>query len=413
MKKCVAGVVVAVVLVLLAVTWAAETNAVAKSGKYPKPSVDSDDLSFYQAPATTADYPLTRARRVKNVIFCIGDGMGINQVAVARLQAVGPKGKLHMERMPVNGLVRTHSANDLVTDSAASGTALACGIKTNNGMIGMDPGEQAYYTILELARARGMATGLVATSSITHATPASFASHVKSRKMETTIAEHLIANRVNVLFGGGRKFFLPKSAPDSARKDDKDLIAEARKAGYAYVETALQLKATRSSYMLGLFQVEALTTELPEPSLELLARKAIRTLRHARAGSSASNNGFFLMVEGSQIDWSCHHNDADNMVRQTLLFDQAVAAAIDFALRDGRTLVIVTADHETGGLTFTKGKDGRPQVHWSTGGHTGSPVPIYALGPGAETFAGVQDNTEIAKKLAQLMNLRPFPQPKK
>jgi alkaline phosphatase len=413
MRKRVAGVVLVVIAVLLAVTWAAETNTPAKSAEYGQSKAASDDLSFYRAPISTANYPLTGARRVRNVILCIGDGMGINQVALARLEAVGPKGKLHLERMPVNGLVRTHSADDLVTDSAASGTALACGIKTDNGMIGMDPDEQAYYTILELAQARGMATGLVATSAITHATPASFASHVKSRKMETTIAEHLIANRVNVLFGGGRKFFLPKGAPDSVRKDDKDLIAAAREAGYAYVETAAELRATHSPYMLGLFQAEALTTEPPEPSLELLTRKAIRTLRHARAGSSRGSTGFFLMVEGSQIDWACHDNDADNMVRQTLLFDQAVAAAIDFALRDGRTLVVVTADHETGGLTFTKGKDGRPQAHWSTGGHSGSPVPIYALGPGAETFAGVYDNTEIAKKLAQLMSLRPFPQPKK
>jgi len=413
MRKRVASVVLVVIGALLAITWAANPNAPAKNPEYAQSKAASDDLSFYRASVTTADYPLTGARRVRNVILCIGDGMGINQVALARLTAVGPEGKLHMERMPVSGLVRTHSADDLVTDSAASNTALACGIKTDNGMVGMAPDEQPYCSILELARAQGMATGLVATSAITHATPASFGSHVKSRKMETTIAEHLIANRVNVLFGGGRRFFLPQSASDSARKDDKNLIAEAKKAGYAYVETVGELRATRRPYMLGLFQVEALTTEPPEPSLEMLTREAIKTLRHAHAGSSTGNKGFFLMVEGSQIDWACHDNDADNMIRQTLLFDQAVAAAIDFALKDGRTLVIVTADHETGGLTFTKGKDGRPQVHWSTKGHTGSPVPVYALGPGAKTFAGVQDNTEIAKKLAQLMNLRPFPQPKK
>jgi alkaline phosphatase len=119
------------------------------------------------------------------------------------------------------------------------------------------------------------------------------------------------------------------------------------------------------------------------------------------------------MVEGSQIDWACHDNDLKNAVRQTLLFDQAVAAAIDFALRDGRTLVIVTADHETGGLTFTGNKRGSPTVHWSTKGHTGAPVPIYALGPGAEAFAGVYDNTEVARKLARLLRIHPFPQARK
>jgi alkaline phosphatase len=120
--------------------------------------------------------------------------------------------------------------------------------------------------------------------------------------------------------------------------------------------------------------------------------------------------GFFLMVEGSQIDWACHSNDAAAAVRQTLLFDQAVAAAADFALRDGHTLVIVTADHETGGLTFTQEK-GQVKPHWSTKGHSGAPVPVWAVGPGAAQFAGVQDNTEIPKKIARLLGITPFPRP--
>jgi alkaline phosphatase len=374
---------------------------------------EAEDLDFYRPPATTAPYPLTGGKQPRNVILLIGDGMGANQVAVARMKAAGVDGKLHMERMPVAGLVRTHSADDLVTDSAASGTALATGVKTKNGMIGMAPDEQAHATILELARDKGMATGLIATSSITHATPASFASHVKSRKMETRIAEHLIASRVNVLFGGGRQFFLPKSHGDSVRKDDQNLIAEAKEAGYAYVEDADALRSVSSRHLLGLFAVEELTTEPPEPSLAQLASKAISVLRRIRPDSKDGRNGFFLMVEGSQIDWACHDNDLKNAVRQTLLFDQAVAAAIDFALRDGRTLVIVTADHETGGLTFTGSKKGTPAVHWATKGHTGAPVPIYALGPGAETFAGVYDNTEIPRRLAQLLRIRPFPQARK
>ncbi|MBN2129849.1 MAG: alkaline phosphatase [Sedimentisphaerales bacterium] len=414
MRNTVATVTIAL-LVLLGVAAAGAARAAATSNDYPKPAAMSGDLSFYRAPITTESYPLTRARRVRNVIFCIGDGMGANQVALARLKAVGAEGKLHMEKMPVGGLVRTHSNDSLVTDSAASGTALATGIKTNNGMIGMAPDEQPYGTILELARADGMATGLVATSAITHATPASFAAHVTSRKMETTIAEHLIANRINVLFGGGRKFFLPKGAPDSARKDDRDLIAEAKEAGYTYIETTAELRAVRHRHLLGLFQPEALTTEAPEPSLELLTKKAIGALRRANVGSAGRRKGFFLMVEGSQIDWACHDNDADNMIRQTLLFDQAVAAAVDFARKDGRTLVIVAADHETGGLTFTAAdKEGAgPKVHWSTKGHSGAPVPIYAFGPNAETFAGVYDNTEIPRKIARLLDLGPFPRPKK
>jgi alkaline phosphatase len=268
--------------------------------------------------------------------------------------------------------------------------------------------------LLEAAQAKGMPTGLVATSAITHATPASFGAHVRSRKMETRIAEQLIANKVNVLFGGGRKFFLPKSDPNSGRKDDLDLIARAREAGYLVVETASELRSSRGSHMLGLFQLEALTTAEPEPSLALLTGKAIRALRHACLESSAGKGrpGFFLMIEGSQIDWACHDNDAAEAVRQTLLFDQAVEVAVDFALRDGRTLVIVTADHETGGLTLTAGgNEGDMELtpHWSTTGHTGSPVPLWALGPGAAHFAGVQDNTDIPRKIARLLGLRPFP----
>jgi len=218
----------------------------ARAFDYPTPRIDTDDLSFYQPPRSTAAYPLTSAKKVRNVILCIGDGMGLGQVTLARLRAVGPQGKLHMERLPVSGLVRTHSANRLVTDSAAAGTALATGIKTKNGMIGRAPDGTHYRTILEAAQAQAMATGLVATSAITHATPASFAAHVKSRKMEAAIAEQLIANRVNVLLGGGRQYFLPKSAPGSGRKDQRNLIDEARDAGYAYAETAEQLNSVQA-----------------------------------------------------------------------------------------------------------------------------------------------------------------------
>jgi len=380
---------------------------------YPTPQADVNDLSFYQPPLSTEPYPLTTARKVRNVIFCIGDGMGLGQVTLARLRAVGPAGKLHMERLPVSGFIRTHSANRLVTDSAAAGTAMASGIKTKNGMIGQAPDGSPYRTILEAAQARGMATGLVATSAITHATPASFASHVKGRKMEADVAEQLIANRVNVLLGGGRKFFLPKSNPNSGRKDERDLLAEARDAGYVYVETAEQLRSVNAPYLLGLFQHKGLTTVAPEPMLALMTRKAIECLRNATGMSSGSNKGFFLMVEGSQIDWACHSNDAESCVRQTLLFDEAVKAAIDFALADGHTLVLVTADHETGGLTLHDGDTKEAKVKWSTKGHTGTPVPLFALGPNAEQFAGVYDNTEIPKRLAPLLGIRPWPQPLK
>lgn len=385
---------------------------------YQTAKMDANDLGFYQPPITNEPYPLTSATRVRNVILCIGDGMGINQVTLAGAKAGGPGGKLHIERLPASGLVRTYSANSRVTDSAAAGTALASGVKTRNGMIGMTPDEQGYCTILEAAKAKGMTTGLVATSTITHATPASFGSHVKSRKLEPAIAEQLIANRINVLFGGGRKYFLPKSDPNSGRKDDVDLIAQAREAGYTYVQTASELRSIDDSHVLGLFQFDALKTAEPEPNLALLTRKAIRLLKRANLNSTDGRYGFFLMVEGSQIDWECHANKAAGAVRQTLLFDQAVEAAVDFALKDGHTLVVVTADHETGGMTLIGGGnedkgDAELAVRWSTKGHSGASVGVWALGPGAARFAGVQDNTDIPKKIAQLIDVRPFPQPVK
>jgi alkaline phosphatase len=245
---------------------------------------------------------------------------------------------------------------------------------------------------------------------------------VKSRKLEHKIAEQLLANRINVLFGGGEKFFLPQSDARSGRTDDTDLLAAAREAGYEFIETIEQLRSARAPYLLGLFQLDALKTRSPEPSLAELTEKAIQVLRQrprsTDASGRAAGRGFFLMVEGSQIDWACHSNDAKAAVRQTLLFDQAVSAAVDFALRDGRTLVVVTADHETGGLTLPGGGnedkgDKELSVRWSTKGHTGSPVPIYAIGPGALRFAGVQDNTDIPRKIAQLLEIRPFPRPAK
>lgn len=153
------------------------------------------------------------------------------------MKAAGPGGTLYMERMPVGGFVRTHSANSLVTDSAAAGTALASGVKTNNGMVGMAPDGTSYQTILEAAKVKGMVTGLVVTSTITHATPAVFASHIKSREKQDKIAEQLIANKVNVLFGGGKEYFLPKSSRGSKRTDQKDLIKQAREAGYIYLQS--------------------------------------------------------------------------------------------------------------------------------------------------------------------------------
>ncbi len=217
------------------------THTEPSGGDYAVKS-NANDISFYTPSPTTEPYPTFGGRKVKNIIFCIGDGVGLGQIALARMKATGPAGSLYMERMPVVGFFWTYSADALVTDSAAAGTALASGVKTNNGLISMTPDGTKYQTILEAAKAEGMATGLVVTSTITDATPAAFASHVTSRKMQGKIAEQLIANKVNVLFGGGEEYFLPKSSGKSKRNDQKNLIEQAQKAGYIYIRTARELR---------------------------------------------------------------------------------------------------------------------------------------------------------------------------
>ncbi|MHC5136630.1 MAG: alkaline phosphatase, partial [Planctomycetota bacterium] len=334
---------------------------------------------------------------------CIGDGMGFNHVALARHNSVGPGKKLHMERLPVAGMMRTYSADDLVTDSAAAGTAMACGIKTNNGMIGMDPDKVPHSSILTLLQKKGWRTGLVATSQISHATPAAFASHVDSRDKQKEIAVQLLNNRVDVLLGGGRKYW------------SEDLLAEAVTAGYEVIGTRDEMAMLKAGPVIGLFADDGMTTFEPEPSIGEMAKTAIALLSLPGREWFSPKPKFFLMIEGSQIDWAAHANDTDRVIRQTLQFDMAVREAVGFAQRDKHTLVIVTADHETGGLVIETEGINKHKIDpdWEETGHTAADVPVYAFGPGSEHFAGVIDNTEIPKRIAELTGLQEFPIPRK
>jgi len=377
---------------------------------YPQPDAnrDVDDISFYEAPVAEGHIANITAGRPRNVIFLIGDGMGVNQVALARHKAIGADGRLHLERMPVAGLMRTHSASHRITDSAAASTALADGVKTTNGRIGTTPDGTPWQSILERARAKGYRTGLVATSTISHATPAGFAAHVKSRGMEAEIAVDMLYNHVDVLFGGGRKYWLSK--PAGSREDGRNLIEEAKIAGYQVIYSRDQLAELSPSPVLGLFADDGMTTFDPEPSLAEMARTAILLLSAKSSEWFAPAPRFFVMIEGSQIDWACHSNDTANAVRQTLLFDLAVKEAIEFAQEDKHTLVIVTADHETGGLLI-KSDDNKVVADWNSKDHTAADVPLFAFGPGSAQFAGTHDNTDIPKIIARLLNFGTFPSP--
>jgi len=378
--------------------------AIATSLAYENPPESQEDIGFYSCPIDTSPLPFNYKKKVKNIIFLIGDGMGVSNVDAARIKACGADGRLNMERMPVCGLMKTHSESHLVTDSAAAGTALATGKKSYNGAISVDPKKKPLLSILEAAAKKGLKTGLVVTCTMSHATPAVFASHVESRNDQAEIAPQLIQNRVNILMGGGKEYFVPKSFEGSKRKDERNLLREAEKIGYRILETKDDLDRAKGDLVLGLFQMGALETVSPEPSLPEMTLKAINLLKE-------NKKGFFLMVEGSQIDWANHANDPDYSIRQTLLFDQAVFVALDFALKDKKTLVLVTADHETGGLAVNQGKlNGEDlEIGWTTKHHSASQVPIYAFGPGSLLFTGVLDNTQVPCKFAELLKIKDFP----
>ncbi|WP_316252498.1 alkaline phosphatase [Bacillus aquiflavi] len=274
--------------------------------------------------------------KVKNVIFMIPDGFSSSYATNYRWY----KGEESVMDSMLVGMMKTHSANSEVTDSAAAGTAMATGEKTNNGMISISPDGKELYTILEAAEDKGKATGLVATSTITHATPAVFASHVASRSNEEEIAPQLIENDVDVLLGGGKKFF------------SESLLEKAQKDGYKLVENRDKLanvQKTETDKLIGLFADNGMAPELDrdetdEPSLAEMTRKAIEVLQN-------NKNGFFLMVEGSQIDWAGHAHDPAWAMKDVEAFEKALQEAIHFAEMDQNTLVIVAGDHDTGGMS--------------------------------------------------------------
>ena len=345
-------------------------------------------------------YPIVSDKKIKNVIIFIGDGMGSPQVTVSSYSKYKTNGSLEIEKMPVVGLVKTHAADDWITDSASGATAIATGYKTNVGMVGVTPDSIVKETIFETAIKHGMKTGLVATSHITDATPACFATHVPERGMKNEIAEQLIHSKVNVILAGGLSYFIPQNEEGSEREDNKNLIEEAQKLGYTFVKDTASFADVEKGNLIGLFSNGGLSTNPPEPSLADMTKKALQLVGN-------SETGFMLMVEGSQIDWRGHSNDLEGVIRQTLLFDDAVKVGLNFAKENGETLVLVTSDHETGGITLTgdnRDDDFSFNVKWGTKGHTGIPVPIYAFGPHAIKFTGILDNTDIYKITSSLLN---------
>jgi alkaline phosphatase len=323
---------------------------------------------------------------IKNIILMIGDGMGLPDVYAAMTVAENP---LNLEKCKITGLQKTYSSDNYITDSGAAGTALATGFKTKNGAIGMDANGNRVRSILEIAEENGLATGMVSTSSVTHATPASFIAHQSSRGSYEDIAMDFLKTDIDVFIGGGYDHF-------AKRKDKLNLIDSLKFRGYEVDTTLAMVLKSTSRKLAGLtapahnpYRLKGRGDMLPASS-----GKAIEIL-------SKNKKGFFLMIEGSQIDWAGHANAADTLVDETLDFDKAVGVALDFAKNDGQTLVIVTADHETGGVTIVGGDRATHTVklNFSTKDHTAVMVPVYAFGPGAEKFTGIYENTELFKKI--------------
>ena len=328
-----------------------------------------------------------------NVIYMIGDGMALPQIYAAMFAS---KEDMTFSHFPYIGVVDTHSASNDITDSSAGGTALASDHKTKNGMVGMNPDTIPVKTVLEVMKEQGKETGIVVSCYVTHATPAVFYAKVPKRSQYEDIAMQMAeTENLNLIIGGGMKHF-------NQRKDSINLVERMEnELGWKVYDTLADIDITCKKYA-----VMANEDHMPKAAergsfLPRAVKTALQTLDNAE-------NGFFLMVEGSQIDFACHANDSAWMMDEMMDFDYAIQVALDYAKEKGNTLVVVTADHETGGLTFPdpKGKYTNVVFDYSSGSHTALPVMVFAYGPGAEQFTGWMQNTALKGKILNACGLK-------
>ncbi len=313
-----------------------------------------------------------RQKVARNVVLMIGDGMGAEHVWAAWLYNGS---RLNITTLPVTGFSITSSASHGVTDSAAGGTAIACGCKAINGQLGLDADGRAVESLAARMRKAGKATGIVVTKSVTDATPAAFYAHVKSRKDTPAIAAALVDAGFDVVAGGG--------ADDFTEEQRAELEKKTR---------MLELAAPGEC-------------EAPDKRGDWMPRQVEKALRVLET----DKDGFFLMVEGSKIDTEAHSKDLKGVIQETLDFDQAVGVVLEWMKKHPDTLLVVTADHQTGGLSITNAnrETGMVTGKFSTYRHSGVAVPVYAAGVGAERFTGVRENTDLAPKIYQAAGMKP------
>jgi|TARA_B110000196_G_scaffold77551_1_gene66478 alkaline phosphatase len=387
----------------------------------PEGTLDDKDVFIESVPAGSVLIPKSLAaveRKAKNIILLIGDGMSASQVSSYRLLKGGPNARLAVDKFPISGIVLTHSEDAIVTDSASSATAYSTGIKTNNTFLGLDKDKNVLKNLTEKIHGYGFVSSLIATSEVTHATPAAFAAHIDLRWKTDEISAQMMDSNVVTILGGGRHFFLTEEM-GGKREDGRDLLQEVENSHVllTHKDQLNDFDQTTSGKVVGLFADEHLRDlEKPEnhstePSLSEMLNFAIK-----RSETFMDNGckGSFIMVEGSQVDWAGHSNDINYLKREMQDLEEAVELAVDYANKNQDTLVIVTADHETGGLLIEPASaadytGNEVKFSFNTaigrGSHTGVPVPVYAYGPGSENFTGTLDNTDVYRAMIAALDL--------
>ncbi|MCF8279584.1 MAG: alkaline phosphatase [Bacteroidales bacterium] len=325
----------------------------------------------------------------KNIILIIGDGTGLAQISAG---FYNNNLSFSLESFPVIGFQKTYSANNLITDSAAAATAIASGIKTNNSVLGLNKEGKPVGTILEEARDSGFATGMVVTSSIQHATPGGFVAHRVARNLYEGITEDILNSGIDLFIGGGKQYF------DRQELDDRNLIDSLKYKGYNvydYFNNDINSITPDPNKKFAFFTADnqPLSAFQGRDYLPKATEMAAKFL-HQR-----SELGFFLMVESSQIDWACHANQVQPLYDELQDFNKTIENVLQFAKKNGETLVIVTADHETGGLGLNPGSSKMLAPKFTTNGHTATMVPVFAFGPKSELFRGIYENTTLYNKM--------------
>lgn len=344
----------------------------------------------YEHPYAVEKLQAPKGKKVKNVILMIGDGMSLMHVYTAW---AANRGKLWLENAQATGLSKTWAVNKLVTDSGSGGTSLATGIKTVYHAVGVDSEGKPLTSLVDVAKELGKDAGMAVTCRLWDATPCDFCCHNIDRDKEEELVGDYPTSGVDFVFGGGAQKF-------TNRKDGRDIFKELQKKGYHVSRTLDDFFAYDKNSRIFAVPYDK-DTPLPDERGDLLARASMKGI----SLMNQNKNGFFMMIEGSQLDDYGHFNQLDLLMKETLDFDQTVGEVMKWAAKDGETLVVVTADHETGGLTLVNGNkdEGRVECCFSTKDHSGAMVPVYAFGPGAENFTGIFENTDVFKKIKKLM----------